>query len=172
MNDHRQTTEDAAGSVPVPRLSSEPPNDDLGGLFPKDGDREPLRDAEGKRKRRKRRTKAEIEAEKAAPAPPPDPEQLEAVASAIGMGFQIASRVVAGQRGAHWALMPEEIDLLGQAWAHALAPYLGAVAGALPWVTALGTTYAIVAPRIAMDADRPALPEGAVPIDPPAKGEG
>jgi hypothetical protein len=82
----------------------------------------------------------------------PRPEDVEAVSKALALGFSIASGMAAAKRGPHWHLSPEEADALGTAWGTALAPYLGAMAKHVPWVTALVLTAGMVTPRLQEDA--------------------
>lgn len=163
-DDGRESADNAAETVPVVHLSLEPPTEHIdwqqGAGEPSEASGEPR----PRRKYRKRTKKAERLEPEEPTRLPPDPQDLAAVSGALALGFRLVADLVARRRGAHWTISPEEARGLGDAWAAALAPYLSAVAGALPWALALGTTYAVVAPRLELDlgaGNQPAKEEDA-----------
>lgn len=178
---------EAAGGVPVPTLSAEPPLDPI---LPLEG----MEDAGGEAPRPRRgrppkgsglsmtpsairKREARARAEGRAPAPPeepaaptPTPEELAQAAATLSAGFLILSKFVATRRGGHWELSSGEAGELGTAWATAMAPWLGGITKAAPMGTAIILTIGALAPRIMQDAEL--APAGEVvniaPPPPPA----
>lgn len=153
----------------------------------------PVNDGAPKRRRRRSRAKTETPAEPATTdeRPAPTPEELERLSSALGLGFKIGADLAAAARGAHWALRDEEVKALGDAWAHALAPYMGTAGKYMPFALAIVTTVGVALPRIQADANAtrispPPAPNvetilaearttevaAVIPIDPPRRRNG
>ena len=130
------------------------------------------------KRRRKRRTKAQLQAEEAARqaaaapayAPGQSPEAVSALGKALGLGFDTAGRILGQMRGAHWQLSQAETDTLGNAWAVALAPYLGQAGPYMPVLAAVLVTVGVAAPRVIQDRSNapPVLPAPA-PATAPAE---
>lgn len=120
------------------------------------------------RKRRRRRTKAQMQAA-AAPEPTadvgPSAEDIARLSVAFGAAFSVVGNVLAMSRGEHWRFSDAETRALGDAWAPALAPYMGGTGKYMPFVLAGVTTVGVVLPRIQADNAR-ALPSPTVAVVP------
>ena len=101
------------------------------------------------------------------PPPPagPSPEEMGHLSTALGAGFDTAARILAASRGAHWLLSERERQTLGDAWAPALAPYLGAAGAYLPLLLAAVVTVGVVLPRVQQDAQQGRVSPGPVPLE-------
>ena len=175
---------EAAGAVPVPTLSAEPPLDPIAPLASAEEVEEAPRrgrpgrlpggklsmnpDAVKKREARARRMGRPVpQAPPEEPATPtPSPEEIAQAAATMSAGFLLLSQFVAARRGQHWELSSGEAGALGEAWATALAPWLGGIGKAAPWATAIIVTVGTMAPRILKDADQVSAGE-VVAIEPP-----
>lgn len=120
------------------------------------------------RKRRRRRTKAQMQAA-AAPEPVvdvgPSAEDIARLSVAFGAAFSVMGNVLAMSRGEHWRFTDAEIKALGDAWAPALAPYMGGAGKYMPFVLAGVTTVGVILPRVQADNSR-ALPPSPVALAP------
>jgi hypothetical protein len=152
MRRHEETVE-------VPELPVAPASEELTNL--PGPEPEPVTE-EPKRKRKRKRKPEEPEA----PPSGVTPEDLERCQLALTTTFDIAGKVLAKKRGAHWLLDKEETEALGQVWTAALAPYLPKIGAAVPWATALVVTATMILPRL--EADR-ALAQSQ-PAETPAAG--
>lgn len=89
---------------------------------------------------------------------PPDPvilaQRAAELREPLRVTFDLAGKVMASYRKwPGWALEPSEANMLADAWAPCLAPYMSQIAGAMPWVTAVVITYGVVAPRLNAEAE-------------------
>jgi len=75
-------------------------------------------------------------------------DELDQLAGVLALTFGMAAGVAATRYGPHWELREDEGARLGDAWAPVLAPYLGGMGKAAPWVTAVIVTAGVVAPRV------------------------
>lgn len=103
-------------------------------------------------------------------------EELDQLAGALGLAFGMGAGLAATRYGEHWELKAEESERLGNAWAPVLAPYLGGMGKAAPWVTAVLVTAGVVAPRVVvtLSSGEPAPRPIAAPAPPassPAPGD-
>lgn len=140
-------------------------------------------------RRRKRKAKRDAEAtpprEKAGPARAPGVplpgelelaplpggvtrEEMDQLAGALAVAFGMGCGLAALRFGEHWKLEDDETAKLGNAWAPVLAPYLGGMGAAAPWVTAALVTAGIGAPRVMRSLQAPEPSVTVPPIDPPA----
>lgn len=106
------------------------------------------------KRKRVRRTKAQMAAARGAvdtPPAGPSPEDKAHLSNALGLGFDTAGRILASARGEHWRLSHDECRALGDAWAEALAPYLGQTGPYMPLFAAALVTVGVAAPRIVQD---------------------
>ncbi len=85
-------------------------------------------------------------------APGATPEEMGALKQAIAMSTDFFGRYMAAKRGQHWLVPAEESDLLGEAWANALAPYMATFAKATPMILAVVVTAGVFGPRLQQDA--------------------
>lgn len=108
-----------------------------------------------KRRRGARRSR---KAQEEAPAPIMTAEDKATFAKALGGAFGAAGRIAAARRGRHWALSDDERAELGNAWAEALAPYLGAAMKHAPLITAAFVTYQVIDQRLQLDAMQQVIP--------------
>ena len=97
---------------------------------------------------------------------PPDPivlaRQAAEVREPLRLTFDLGFKMVASYRKfPGWALAPEEAGILADAWAPCLAPYMGVIGSAMPWVTAVVVSYGVVAPRMNAEAAAKGNPEPA-----------
>lgn len=144
----------APDAIPVPELQDTPPAGDIPPLQQEIGD---VRDGPPARRPRGRprgstSSPRPEQAPEALGATQPSPEDVQALGKALAMGFTMAGRLVAHKRGPHWLVSQEEAGTMGDAWAVALAPYMGIMAKYTPLLTALVVTVGVVGPRLETDA--------------------
>lgn len=98
--------------------------------------------------RRRRRKKSEMEV---SPPSGPSPEDTEQLKSTLGFTWSVIFQALAKWRGPHWELSETESANLGEAWAHALLPYMDKVGAAMPWLAVVVTTGGVLIPRLQSD---------------------
>lgn len=138
-----------------------------------DGETEPGDASPEQPVKRRRRRKA-----KAAPVPDEaqalaDARTREDLKHALGLTFGVTFDLIADARQCEfWRLAEPERDALGDAWATALAPYMGGLGKHMPMLSAVIVTAGVVIPRLKQDAQRATLRAAvAVPaaqVEPPA----
>jgi hypothetical protein len=144
--------DDERTGIPTPRLDnqSEATADELPGLA---SHAEPEATATATPKKRRKRGPNKAKAAQTAPIQDPEKDErnLRELGQAFGMAFAYGAKVAGTFRGPHWELQEDESAELGQAWAVAMAPYMGALAPYMPFVTACIVTVGVFAPRISQD---------------------
>lgn len=106
-----------------------------------------------KRRRRRGPNKPKQQEPLSAPVQTPEQQQQEIadLSKALGLGFQMGGKIAAAMRGDHWLVSDQEAEALGDAWAVALAPYMGKLAPYMPMVFAGVTTIGVFAPKVQTD---------------------
>lgn len=114
-----------------------------------DGPTEPGTDAP--RKRRRRRGPNKSASAPAAEAATPSADEKRHLALAIGAAFGVAGDMLAAARGEHFRISEQEKDVLGTAWAEAVAPFMGTAGKWMPFVVAGVHTVGVFIPKVQAD---------------------
>lgn len=81
-------------------------------------------------------------------------QELAQLSEALGASFQMTGNIIASVRGSdHWKVSGEEAKNLGDVWAVALRPYMGAMAPYMPFVAATVVTVGVFAPKVRRDRE-------------------